>query len=51
VEATEENLRTIAKASLNSFWSAQPFNVTEDMVVDIVKAADALGRYYKSLGE
>ena len=47
VEETEENLRVIAKASLNSFWSAQPFHVTEDMVVDIVKAGNAVGKYYK----
>jgi glycerol dehydrogenase len=51
VEPTEENLRAIAKTSLNSFWSAQPFTVTEDMVVEIVKAGDAIGRYYKSIGE
>ncbi|GHU61392.1 glycerol dehydrogenase [Clostridia bacterium] len=49
VEPTEENLQTIAKGSLNSFWSAEPFNVTEDMIVDIILAGDAIGRYYKGL--
>lgn len=51
VEPTEENLRTIAKASLNSFWSSQPFHVTEDMVIEIVKMGDTVGRYYKEMVE
>lgn len=47
VEPTKENLHVIAKASLNSFWNAEPFHITEDEIVEIVKAADILGHYYK----
>lgn len=49
VEPTEDNLRTIARASLNSFWSSQPFHVTEDMVIDYVKMGNTMGRYYKEM--
>jgi glycerol dehydrogenase len=49
VEDTDENMHIIAKASLNSFWSAQPFNVTEEMIVNIIRAGDAMGRYYKEM--
>ncbi len=47
VDPTEENLQIIAKASLNSFWSAQPFHVTEAMIMDYIRMGDAIGRYYK----
>lgn len=49
VEATPENLRTMAACSMHSFWNAEPFLVTEDRVVDIIMAGDAMGRYYKSV--
>jgi glycerol dehydrogenase len=49
VDPTPENLRIIAQGSLNSFWSAEPFNVTEEMVIDIILAGDAMGRYYKEM--
>ena len=47
VDDTDENMHIIAKASLHSFWSAQPFNVTEDMIVNIIRAGDAIGKFYK----
>lgn len=47
VNATEENVRIIAESSVaNSYWPAQPAPVTVESVMDIVFAADALGRYY-----
>lgn len=49
VEPSEENLKVIAQGSLNSFWSAEPFNVTEEMVIDIIIAGDATGKYYKEM--
>jgi len=49
VDTTPENLRTMAVCSMHSFWDAEPFLVTEDRVVDIILAGDALGRYYKSI--
>lgn len=49
VDPTPENLKTIALGSLNSFWSAEPFHVTEEMVIDILIAGDAVGRYYKDM--
>lgn len=49
VDLTEENLRTIAQGSLNSFWSAEPFDVTEEIVIDLIIAGDTLGTYYKKM--
>ncbi|MEA5069428.1 MAG: glycerol dehydrogenase [Christensenellaceae bacterium] len=49
VEATSDNVRTIAEVSMNSFWNAEPFNVSVDQVIDIVLAGDAIGAHYKSL--
>jgi len=48
VEETKENIKTIAKASMGSFWSSEPFNVTSEMVEDYIIAADALGHKFKS---
>lgn len=49
VEATPDNVRTIAEVSMHSFWNAEPFNVSVDQVIDIVRAGDAIGAHYKSL--
>jgi glycerol dehydrogenase len=47
VEPTDENIRIIAESSVkNSYWAAQPAPVTVESVMDIVKAANALGHYY-----
>lgn len=50
-EVTDEKLHIIAKASLNSFWSAQPFNVTEDMIINYIIQRDTIGEYYKKVAE
>ena len=47
VDPTPENIEIIAKCSLNSFWNAEPFNVTVDMAKTIILAGDAVGRMYK----
>jgi glycerol dehydrogenase len=49
VDKTTENLRTMAACSMHSFWGAEPFFVSEDQVMDIYLAGDAVGRYYKQL--
>ena len=46
VEPTEEHVRIIAEGSLTAYWKAQPQPVTMESVIDIVRAADALGRGY-----
>ena len=47
VNPTRENVEIIAKSSVeNSYWAAQPAPVTVESVVDIVFAADAIGKYY-----
>lgn len=48
VENTPENLAVIAKTSMNSFWNAEPFNVSLQQIIDIVQAGDALGAHYKA---
>ena len=47
VEGTRDNIKTIAEASMGSFWSSEPFNVTAAMVEDYIIAADALGHMFK----
>jgi len=48
VNPTKENAKIIAEYSVkNSYWGAQPFPVTVESVMDIVLAADAMGRHYK----
>ena len=50
VEATKENIKIIAKSSIeNSYWAAQPAPVTVDSVMDIIFTADAIGQYYYDL--
>lgn len=49
VDATEENFQIIAENSMSSDWSKEPFVVTVPMAARIVKAADAIGHYYKDM--
>jgi glycerol dehydrogenase len=49
VTVTPENLRTMAACSMHSFWAAEPFYVSEDQVVAIYLAGDAIGRHYKQM--
>jgi len=48
VEGTPENLRVIAETSMHSFWNAEPFNISIDQIIDVVRAGDAIGAYYKA---
>jgi len=47
VDPTPENIEIIAQCSLNSFWNAEPFNVTVDMAKTIILAGNAVGHMYK----
>jgi glycerol dehydrogenase len=47
VEATPENLKTIAAVSMHSFWDAEPFLITEEKIIDILVTTDAMGKFYK----
>ena len=47
VENTDENIKSIAKASMNSMWNNMPFDVSMDMVVAAIKAADTYGALCK----
>lgn len=47
VDPTPENIDIIAQCSLNSFWSAEPFNVTVDMAKTIILAGNDVGHMYK----
>lgn len=47
VEATSENIRIIAEASMASNWSSEPFFVTSDMVYDAIFATDQYVHHYK----
>ncbi|NLW07089.1 MAG: glycerol dehydrogenase [Clostridia bacterium] len=49
VEATEENIRTIAHKVVagNPLVHAEPFKITEDVVYNAIIAADELGKYYQ----
>ncbi len=47
VPVTEENLQVIAEVSLHSFWDAEPFTISVPEIIQVVKAADRLGQYYK----
>ena len=48
VEKTPENLRVIAETSLNSFWNAEPFNISLEQIIDVVLAGDAIGAHHKA---
>ena len=48
VEATEENIRLIAGTPQETEWTREPFYTDQRIVADIIKAADALGKFYKS---
>ena len=47
VELTEENLQLIADNASQTELVREPYEITNQMLKDIVKAADAVGRYYK----
>jgi glycerol dehydrogenase len=51
VDNTDENLKVIAEVSMNSFWKAEPFTTSVGHVMDIVRAGDAIGAYYKKKRE
>ncbi len=48
IEPTEENIRTIAKASTPSNWLCEPFLVTEDLIYDGIVQANQYMKYVKS---
>ena len=48
IEATDEIIRAVAKASMHSCWGNMPFVVDEDTVYAAIKAADAYGRMKKN---
>ena len=48
VENTNENIETIAKASMHSCWENMPFDVSVDSVAAAIKTADAYGRAFKT---
>lgn len=47
IEATEENMRKAAAASMHSNWSNMPFDVNEETVYAAIVAADAYGKKRK----
>jgi glycerol dehydrogenase len=49
VEATRENVRIIADASMASNWSSEPFSITADMVYDAIISADRYVHDYKKM--
>ena len=49
VELTEENLQLIADNASLPELVREPYEITNEMLKNIVKAADAVGRYYKGL--
>ncbi len=46
--ATVEELMTVAKESLNSYWDVEPFPVDAQMVCDGIIMADVLGKKYSN---
>lgn len=49
VETTDENLQIIAENASQTELVREPYNITLPMLKDIVKAADAIGHYYKEV--
>lgn len=47
VENTDENIKTIACASMHSCWDNMPFDVSAETVAAAIKTADAYGRSFK----
>lgn len=50
VEPSEENLQIIADNASQTELVREPYTITNDMLKDIIKTADALGCYYKNKG-
>ena len=49
VDLTEENLQLIADNASLTELVREPYEITNQMLKNIVKTADAIGRYYKEL--
>jgi len=47
IDATPENIKLIAQASMHSCWVSEPFDVTWENVYDAIMSAESLGRYFK----
>jgi glycerol dehydrogenase len=48
IEPSEENIKTIANASMKSLWASEPMDVTQDMVEEYIKMADAIVESHKA---
>ncbi len=48
-DASQEDIRKVAEASMASYWDVEPFTVTPQMVYDGIMMADTLGRRKKQL--
>lgn len=46
-EASPEDIRKVAEASMNSYWDVEPFTVTPQMVYDGIMMANTLGMLKK----
>ena len=49
VDVTEENLQLIADNASLTELVREPYEITNEMLKNIVKTADAIGQYYKGL--
>lgn len=49
VENTESNIQIIADNASQTELVREPYEITTQMLKDIIKAADALGQYYKEI--
>ena len=49
VDVTEENLQLIADNASLTELVREPYEITNEMLKNIVKTADAIGQYYKRL--
>jgi hypothetical protein len=46
IKNTEENMRAIAKKSMESYWETEPFFVDENVAYSAIALADKLGEKY-----
>jgi len=49
ISGQKKKARSIAKASMNKFWDAEPFDVTEEMVYEAIMEVDRIGNVYKRM--
>lgn len=47
MEASDENMRRVAEASMHSNWANMPFEIDADGVYAAIKTADAYGKLRK----